>query len=78
MRLMCWDIDIVHRNVSHLVDANNWSQIGADICFDPLFKSYLDFNRGLCEHFPAPTTLLRTQEYAILLRTKDKFKDKHD
>ena len=45
MRLMCWDVDIVHRNDIHLTDANySWSRLGADICFDPLFKSYLDFD----------------------------------
>jgi hypothetical protein len=57
MRLMCWDVDIVHRNNIHLTDANYWSHLGADICFDPLFKSYLDFNQGLCERFSAPTSL---------------------
>ena len=57
MRLMCWDIDIVHRNDTHLTDADYWSRLGADICFDPLFKSYLDFDRGLCERCPVPTSL---------------------
>jgi hypothetical protein len=57
MRLMCWDVDIVHRNNIHLIDADYWSRLGADICFDPLFKYYLDFDRGLREHFPAPTPL---------------------
>ena len=47
MRLMCWDVDIVHRNDIHLTDADYWSRLGADICFDPLFKSYLDFDQGL-------------------------------
>ena len=49
MRLMCWDVDIVHRNDVHLTDADYWSRLGADICFDPLFKSYLDFDRGIRE-----------------------------
>jgi hypothetical protein len=57
MRLMCWDVDIVHRNDTHLTDADYWSRLGADICFDPLFKSYLDFDRGLCERCPVPTSL---------------------
>jgi hypothetical protein len=57
MRLMCWDINIVHRNDTHLTDADYWSRLGADICFDPLFKSYLDFDRGLCERCPVPTSL---------------------
>jgi hypothetical protein len=54
---MCWDVDIVHQNNAHLADADYWSQLSADICFDPLFKSYLDFDRGLCEWCPAPTSL---------------------
>jgi hypothetical protein len=57
MRLMCWDVDIVHRNDTHLTDADYWSRLGADICFDPMFKSYLDFDRGLRERFAAPTSL---------------------
>jgi hypothetical protein len=44
IHLMCWDITNIHRNDSHLIDADIWSQIGADICFNPLFKSYLNFN----------------------------------
>jgi hypothetical protein len=54
---MCWDIDIVHRNDIHLTDADYWSRLGADICFDPQFKGYLDFNRSLRAEFPAPTDL---------------------
>ena len=57
MRLMCWDVDIVHRNDIHLTDADYWSRLGADICFDPQFKGYLDFNRSLRAEFPAPTDL---------------------
>ncbi len=57
MRLMCWDVGIVHRHDSHLVDTDYWSLLGADICFDPLFKSYLDFDWGLCKEFPTPISL---------------------
>jgi hypothetical protein len=62
MHLMCWDVDIVHQNDTHLADADYWSRLGADICFDPLFKSYLDFDRSLCEQCPAPTSLLMKPE----------------
>jgi hypothetical protein len=57
MRLMCWDMDIVHRNDIYLANADYWSRLGEDICYDPLFKAYLDFDRGLRETFPAPTDL---------------------
>ncbi len=57
MRLMCWDVDIVHCNNIHLTDAGYWSRLGADICYKPLFKLYLDFDQGLCEKFLAPIKL---------------------
>jgi hypothetical protein len=34
-----------------------WSRLGEDICYDPLFKAYLDFDCGLRETFLAPTNL---------------------
>ena len=34
MRLMCWDVDIVHRPDTKLVDADYWSRLGVDIEFD--------------------------------------------
>ena len=37
MGLMCWDVDIVHRPDSELVDADYWSRLGVDIKFEPLF-----------------------------------------
>jgi hypothetical protein len=43
MRLMCWDVDIIHQPDSELVDADYWSCLGADINFDPLFHDYLDY-----------------------------------
>jgi hypothetical protein len=44
MHLMCWGVVIVHRNDIHLANVDYWSRLGKDICFDPLFKSYLDFD----------------------------------
>jgi hypothetical protein len=57
MWLMCWDMDIVHRNDIHLTNADYCSCIGEDMCFDPHFKEYLDFNRSLCSRFHAPVGL---------------------
>jgi hypothetical protein len=34
MRLMCWDVDIVHQNDHYIADADHWLQLGADLCFD--------------------------------------------
>ena len=50
-------MDIVHRNNIYMTNADYWSRLGEDICYDPLFKSYLDFDCGLCKTFPAPVDL---------------------
>ncbi len=57
MRLMCFDVDIVHRPDSKLIDANYWSRLGTDIIFDPLFCKYLQLTHHLCLSKPAPTDL---------------------
>jgi hypothetical protein len=57
MQFMCWDMDIEHRNDHHLVDANYWPRLGADLCFDPLLKDYLQCANFLCKKYPSPTTL---------------------
>jgi hypothetical protein len=62
MQLMCWDMDIVHRNNIYMTNADYWSRLGEDTCQDPLFKSYLDFDRGLRETFLAPVNLPMLQE----------------
>jgi hypothetical protein len=54
---MCWDVNIVHQNDNYLVDADYWSRLGADLCFNPLFKKYLELNKSLCSSNPAPTSL---------------------
>ena len=41
MRLMCWDLDVIHRTNDHLVDADYWSRLGEDMCFDPLLRDYI-------------------------------------
>jgi len=54
---MCWDVTIVHRNDTHLVDADYWSRLGEDICFDPHFRAYLRFDQSLRASSPAPKEL---------------------
>ena len=54
---MCWDVDIVHRPDTDLIDADYWSRLGVDIDFDPLFRDYLKYTRQLCHLNPAPTDL---------------------
>ncbi len=43
MRLMCWDINVIHHPDSHLVNADYWSHLGTDIEFNPLFQDYLQY-----------------------------------
>jgi hypothetical protein len=57
MHLMCWDVDLIHRNDDYVTDADYWLRLGANLCFDPLFKTYLDLNRSLCLKSPAPSLL---------------------
>ena len=57
MCLMGWDVDIIHRNDNYLVDADYWSRLGADLCFDPLFKKYLELNKSFRSLNPAPSSL---------------------
>ena len=57
MRLMCWDVDIVHLPDSKLFDADYWSHLGTDITFDLLFRKYLQLTHQLPQSKPAPTDL---------------------
>ena len=57
MRLMCWDVDIFHRPDTELVDADNWSRLGVDMDFDPLYRKYLQLTHHLRKSKPVPTDL---------------------
>jgi hypothetical protein len=56
MRLMGRDVDIIHRKDHYLANADYLSRLGADLCFDPLFKTYLDLTRALRHENPPPTS----------------------
>ena len=47
MRLMCWDVNIVHRPDTELVDADYWSRLGINLIFDPLYRKYLQLTRHM-------------------------------
>jgi hypothetical protein len=57
MHLMCWDVDIIHCANNFLVDADYWSQLNADLCFNPTFHEYLQFISLLCALHPPLTDL---------------------
>ena len=54
MRLMCWDVDILHRPDTELVDVDYWSRLGVDLDFNPLFWEYFQFTHQLKESHPPP------------------------
>ncbi len=57
MRLMCWDINIVHQPKTELVDANYWLRLGVDLDFDPLLHGYLVYALECRQSNPPPTEL---------------------
>jgi hypothetical protein len=62
MQLMGWDVDIVHPTNDYLVDANYWSRLDLDSCYDPLFKKYLHLVAALQQMHPPPKELpMRTE-----------------
>ncbi len=63
MRLMGWDVDIVHRTNDYLVDADYWSGLDSDLCYDPSFKKYLHLLAELRKSHPAPCELPMKEEH---------------
>ncbi len=57
MWFMCWDMDIEHRNDTFLGDADYWSCLGADLCFDPLLKTCIEQVNSFRQCSPSPTAL---------------------
>ena len=57
MRLMGWDVDIVHCTNDYLVDADYWLQLDKDLCYDPSFREYLHIVLELRWAHPPPTDL---------------------
>ena len=57
MRLMGWDVDIFHRTNDYLIDADYWSRLDSDLCYDPSFRTYLHLISDLHKAHPPPTSL---------------------
>jgi hypothetical protein len=57
MRLMGWDVDIVHCTNDYLVDADYWLQLDLNLCYDPSFKKYLHLVAELQQMHPPPKEL---------------------
>jgi hypothetical protein len=58
MRFMCWDMVIKHRNDVCLTDADYFSHLGTDRCFDPLLKEYVQQVHAIHHCSPALMGLL--------------------
>jgi hypothetical protein len=56
MGLMGWEVHIVYRNNHYITDADYWSHLGIDLCFDLLFKTYIDLTHTLCLKNPPSTS----------------------
>ena len=68
MRFMCWDMVIEHRNDHCLVDADYFSRVGADLCYDPLLRDYIQQVAALRRRSPAPTEMPIADEHQPYFR----------
>ena len=59
---MFWDVDIVRRPDTELVDADYWSHLDVDLNFDPLYHKYLQLTHHMRKSKPAPTDIPMRQE----------------
>ncbi len=57
MFFMCWDMDIKHHSNMYLTDANYFSWLGSDLCYNPLLQEYIDHFWAICCAHPPPTSL---------------------
>ncbi len=63
MQFMCWDMIIRHHNNICFTEADYFSRLGADLCFDPLLKEYVQQAHALCCCSPAPTKMHITPDF---------------
>jgi hypothetical protein len=57
MRLMCWSMTIIHRPGTVLTSADYFSRLGADLCFDPFLKDYVQRVLAMKQSSPPVTSL---------------------
>ncbi len=41
MHIMGWDVKIVHQANNYLTDADYWSRLDSNLCYDQTFKDYI-------------------------------------
>ena len=54
---MGWDMDIVNQTNDYLIDADYWSRLDSNLCYDPSFCKYLHLISNLHKAHPPPTSL---------------------
>jgi hypothetical protein len=57
MRFTCWDMYIKHCNDIHLADADYFSRLGSDLCYDPLLHNYIEPIDAIKRDHPSPSVL---------------------
>lgn len=57
MRLMCWNCTVVHRPGTLMISPDYFSRLGADLCFDPFLKDYVQRVAAIKAADPAVSTL---------------------
>jgi hypothetical protein len=57
MRLMCWDMTIVHRPGTLLSLPDYLSRLGADLCYDPMLRDYIQKIAALKQASPPVSSL---------------------
>jgi hypothetical protein len=72
MRLMCWDMTIVHRPGTSLTSADYLSRLSADLCFYPFLKDYIQRVDALKRSNPAISSLPIKPENMPSYRAKRK------
>ncbi len=63
LQFMCWDMIVKHRNDACLTDADYIFWLGANLCFDPLLKEYVQQTHALCRCSPVPTDMPIAPEF---------------
>jgi hypothetical protein len=54
---MGWDVDIIHWANNFSADANYWSRLDSDLCYDPTFKDYIPLISTLQLQSASPSDL---------------------
>ncbi len=76
-------MDIVHHCIKQLVDADYWSCLDFNLCYNPSFHAYLHLVDNLCQAHPAPTEIPMNFEHmpyywGPCLPNLQHFLDSHD